>query len=96
MPPNGSPRIVYSGVTATVEEMQRGKESRFWQQIAYFLEQRRDSLLQQYYTAADVTAIKEIQREQRVLTELLDLPDVIISSLNASAAVAQKEPDNAE
>ena len=79
---------------ATLDEMERGKESRFWREVRSWIEARRAGLADQYDAAGDEAEVRLIQRERRVLQELLELPDLVIAALTAKAAAAQKEPEN--
>lgn len=80
---------------ATLDEMERGKESRFWREIRSWVEERRVGLADQYDAAADESEVRLIQRERRVLQELLELPDLVIAALTAKAAATNKEPEDA-
>lgn len=91
-----SPRIVYQDeFHASLEEMLRFKESRAWRELQSWVQARYDTLASAYDAAADQTEVKCIQRERRVLHEMLGLPDLVIASLEANAALeAKKEDEN--
>lgn len=78
---------------ATIDEMVRFKESRGWREVKSWLTARRETLADMMDEAAD-DEFKLLRNERRVLRDLLELPELIISQLELQGHNEEKDEEN--
>ena len=80
---------------ASVDDMVKFKEGRVWAELQSWLNARREALADMMDNA-DEAGFKALQVERRVLKDLLNLPDLIISQLELKASnevIEEETPD---
>ena len=79
----------------TADDLLKFKEGRVWAEIKSWLDARREALADAMDNA-DESGFKLLQCERRVLKDLLNLPDLIISQLELKASnevIEEKDDD---
>jgi len=87
--------IVDDHFHCNADEMEEFKKSRVWRELTSWLKDRREGLADELDRAETESEIRLIQRERRVLRDLLELPDLVIATLAVRDANADKDENDA-
>jgi deoxyribodipyrimidine photolyase-like uncharacterized protein len=72
-------------------EIEAFKETRVWREMRSWIAKRREGVADLMDAANGELEFKALQRERQVLRDLLELPDLIIATLDVKAANEQIE-----
>ena len=86
--------IVDDTFHCTRSEMEEFGRSRVWREIKSWIEERRSGVADMMDSAKDETAFRLLQRERQVLRDLLELPELVMATLDVRDANESRDEEN--